>query len=57
MSLARLVYYSAVLGGWAAFVAWMVAEAVILGRLPLEVVLTAAAVGAAIGCGVNVAAD
>jgi len=56
MSLARLVYYSAILGGWAAFAAWLVAETAILGRLPFEVALTAAAVGAAIGCGVNVAA-
>ena len=56
MSLGRLVYYSAVLAGWAALIAWIVAEWVILGRLPLEVLLTAAVVGGAIGCAVNVAA-
>ena len=56
MSLGRLVYYSAVLAGWAALFAWIVAEWVILGRLPLEVLLTAAIVGGAIGCAVNVAA-
>ena len=57
MSLGRLVYYSAILAGWAAFVAWVVAELAILGRLPqVEVLLTAGVVGAAIGCAVNVAA-
>ena len=30
MSLGRFVYYSAVVGGWAAFLAWMLAEALVL---------------------------
>ena len=56
MSLGRLVYYSAILAGWAAFVAWAVAETAILSRLQFEVLLTAAVVGGGIGCAVNVAA-
>jgi hypothetical protein len=57
MSFGRLVYYSAILAGWAAFAAWLIAETAILGRLPaVEVLLTAAIAGAAIGCAVNVAA-
>lgn len=56
MSLGRLVYYSAILAGWAAFAAWSISETAILGRMPFEVILTAAVLGAAIGCGVNVAA-
>lgn len=57
MSFGRLVYYSAILAGWAAFAAWLIAELAILNRLPtVEVVLTAGIVGAAIGCAVNVAA-
>jgi hypothetical protein len=57
MSFGRLVYYSAVLAGWAAFAAWLIAETVILARLPaIEVLLTAGIVGAAIGCAVNIAA-
>ncbi len=30
MSLGRFVYYSAVVGGWAAFLAWMLAEGLVL---------------------------
>jgi len=57
MSFGRLVYYSAILAGWAAFAAWLIAETAILGRLPaIEVLLTAGIVGAAIGCAVNIAA-
>lgn len=58
MSLGRLVYYSAVLAGWAAFLAWAAMEFTVYGRLPEGVlaVALAGAVGAAIGCAVNVAA-
>jgi hypothetical protein len=61
MSLARLVYYSAVIGGWAAFVGWLIAECLVLrgegtrgGWLGL--VLVGALVGGAIGAGINVLA-
>ena len=30
MSLYRFVYYSAVIGGWAAFIAWLLAETLVL---------------------------
>lgn len=58
MSLGRLVYYSAVLAGWAAFLAWAATEFTVFGRLPegILAVALAGAVGAAIGCAVNVAA-
>jgi hypothetical protein len=60
VSFARLAYYSAVLAGWGAFIAWIVAEKAVLGRLSdgllsYEVAITAAVVGAAIGCAVNIA--
>jgi hypothetical protein len=58
MSFNRFVYYSAVIGGWAAFVAWGVAELSFLGRQWLggiaEAVLTAALVGALLGAGLSV---
>ncbi|NQU26510.1 MAG: FHA domain-containing protein [Candidatus Nealsonbacteria bacterium] len=56
MSLARLVYYSAIVGGWAAFLAWMVAEWLLLGESEPGIVRTAmitAIVGAAIATGLN----
>jgi hypothetical protein len=59
MSLVRFVYYSAVVGGWAAFLAWMIAEGLILGSaMPgtLKVALVGAIVGAAIGGGLNLVA-
>jgi hypothetical protein len=59
MSLIRFVYYSAVVGGWAALLAWMIAEALVLGRaLPgtLEVAIVGALIGAAIGGGLNLLA-
>jgi pSer/pThr/pTyr-binding forkhead associated (FHA) protein len=60
MSLSRLVYYSAVIGGWAAFAAWLVAELLILrgnrGGGTMQVVVIAALVGGAIGAGLNVVA-
>lgn len=55
MSLARLVYYSAILAGWGAFLAWLISESAVLGRIPFDVVITAAIVGGAIGCAVNIA--
>ena len=54
MSLTRLVYYSAVIGGWAAFLAWLIAEFALLRNSStgnLEVALTGALVGGAIGAG------
>ena len=64
MSLSRFVYYCAVLGGWSAFIAWMLLERPIryLGALGdsaaairlwsvVAPTLTATAVGGAIGCG------
>ncbi len=61
MSLARLVYYSAVFGGWAAFLGWLVAEALVLQGAGTEtgilgLALVGALIGAAIGAGLNVAA-
>ena len=60
MSLSRLVYYSAVIGGWTAFAAWLVAEFCILqtgvASGPLQVALVGALVGGAIGAGLNVVA-
>ncbi len=57
MSLGRFVYYSAVVGGWAAFLAWMLAEALVLHggtvfSTPL-VMGVAALVGAIIAAGLN----
>ena len=58
MSFGRLVYYTAILAGWSAFAAWLIAETTIHNRLPaIEVLLTGGIVGAAIGCAVNVAAS
>ena len=61
MSLSRLIYYSAIIGGWAAFFGWLLAECLLLrgqgdrgGLVTLTVV--GAIVGAAIGAGLNVVA-
>ncbi|HVC94537.1 MAG TPA: FHA domain-containing protein [Pirellulales bacterium] len=57
MSLIRLVYYSGIIGGWAALVGWMIAE--FLFGSPSSVVESAVVgglVGAAIGLGLNVVA-
>lgn len=61
MSLARLVFYSAVISGWAAFLGWLLAECIILrgdgsrgGNLGLAFV--GGIIGAAIGAGINVVA-
>ncbi|HID76195.1 MAG TPA: FHA domain-containing protein, partial [Planctomycetaceae bacterium] len=57
MSLNRFIYYSAVVGGWAAYVAWIAAELFVLGRHRLggaaKTILTAALVGAAVGAGLQ----
>lgn len=57
MSLARLIYYCAVVGGWAAFAGWLVAEILFFrhgsGGGTLEVALVSGLVGAAIGSGLS----
>lgn len=61
MSLARLVYYSALLGGWAALAGWMLAELLFfragnsVGRMSVAGV--GAIVGGAIGAGLAVVAS
>lgn len=59
MSFARLVYYSAVIGGWSAFVGWLLGEILFAGgatggRMALAGI--GALVGAAIGSGLNLVA-
>ena len=59
MSLARLVYYSAIIGGWAALLAWMFAEWLLLGDSrpgTFKTALITAIVGAAIAVGLNLVA-
>lgn len=61
MSLGRMAYYSAVIGGWGAFFAWMVCEYLFLSRAGNDapwwhVVVAAAIVGGAIGAGLNAVA-
>ena len=60
MSLARFIYYSAIVGGWAAFAAWAVAEAILLhGGADFgtaTVTATGAIVGAVVGVGLNLVA-
>ena len=54
MSLARLVYYSAIIGGWSALLAWAIAEFSFLRNSVegnLNVALTGGLVGGAIGAG------
>jgi len=57
MSLSRFVYYSAVVGGWAAFLAWAILEALLLRGgshfSAAQVTLAGTVVGAAIGAGLN----
>ncbi len=60
MSFIRLVYYSALAGGWAALFGWLVAEVLFfqsgeLGGLP-QVAAVGTIVGAAIGLGLSVVA-
>ena len=62
MSLIRLVYYTAVVGGWAAFLGWLVAECLILrgdgGRGGfLGLLMVGALIGAAIGAGLSLVAE
>jgi hypothetical protein len=57
MSFYRLIFYGAMVGGWAAYLGWLISE-LILMRRSLEVgavalLLTAALVGAAIAGGLN----
>lgn len=47
MSLKRLVYYSAVVGGWAAFLGWLVSAILDPSSARLPVWMTAALVGGA----------
>src|SRR2546427_191132 len=53
MSFYRLIFYHAILGGWAAFAGWLVSELALLRRRPaedtLQIAITTALVGAAIG--------
>lgn len=59
MSFARLVYYSAVIGGWAAFLAWLLGEIVFQGGASgsrWTIAGIGALVGAAIGSGLNLVA-
>ena len=61
MSLVRLIYYGALIGGWAALVGWGISAFLqsALPRFPfdwMEVVLTTAFVGAALGAGLNLVA-
>src|SRR5262245_49759160 len=58
MSFYRLIFYHAMLGGWAAFVGWFVSEAVLLRRrsgaaIDDWIVLTIALIGAAIAGGIS----
>ncbi len=57
MSLARLVFYSALIGGWAAFAGWLLCEITFLHRSDdvglLATLLTAGIVGALIAGGLN----
>jgi hypothetical protein len=60
MSFYRFVYYSAVVAGWTALAAWVVAELLLLGNRRLGGTLSTAAAGAAlgamIGAGLNLVA-
>ena len=59
MSLVRLVYYSAVIGGWAAFLSWLAAELLVLRGSSagvLKVTIVGGFVGSAVGAGLNVVA-
>jgi hypothetical protein len=57
MSFTRLIYYSAMVGGWAAFLGWLLGEVVLLHRAAefsaWKMVVTAALCGALIGGGLN----
>jgi MFS family permease len=60
MSLGRLVYYSAIISGWAAFVGWLISETLILkgdanGASWIGVMLVGGIIGASIGVGLSLA--
>jgi hypothetical protein len=55
MSLKRFVYYSAVAGGWAAFLAWLLAELLFLHHTADPSILQTAAVGGMVGAAVGAA--
>ncbi len=57
MSLGRLIYYSAIVGGWSAFLGWLISEFTLSpGSGHFSVALVCALVGAAIGMGLNLLA-
>jgi hypothetical protein len=58
MSFARLVYYSAIIGGWSAFLAWLLGEILLQGGSSggWQLAGVGALVGAAIGSGLNLVA-
>ncbi|HYT88084.1 MAG TPA: FHA domain-containing protein, partial [Gemmataceae bacterium] len=59
MSLNRLIFYGAIIGGWAAFVGWMIAEILLAAADKTEwwvVTLISGLVGAAIGGGLSMLA-
>jgi hypothetical protein len=60
MSLYRFIYYSAVVGGWAAFLAWWLAETLFCHSAPSmgekKTIAMVALVGAAMGAGLNLVA-
>jgi hypothetical protein len=57
MSLGRLIYYSAMIGGWSALVGWLISEILLSpGQGNLSVAATCGLVGAAIGMGLNLLA-
>ena len=59
MSFPRFVYYSTVIGGWAALIAWWLAETFSLGSGPpgqLGTAATGGLVGALIAVGLNLVA-
>ena len=60
MSFHRLIYYSAFVGGWAAFVGWLISEIFLLRRATelslLSLMLTAGFVGGAIAGGLGMLA-
>jgi hypothetical protein len=49
-----MVYYSAVIGGWSAFVGWFIAELAFFGGGAWSVIFMAGFVGAAIGAGLAI---
>lgn len=53
MSFVRIVYYSALAGGWGAFVGWLLAELLFFRSGIEEGAMQAAAVGAIVGAGIG----